>query len=157
MLSRFFKQSGMLIYVEYLTHSDVFVLYFFIISVLSSRSSPIIISQRFISTPKEERAEYTMLIEETKISEETDPSKVVAVVMDNHTPKPLPFNGPQRDYKNFPDMVMPDEPVKSRLTMFPESWFKFLYPKLGVTGMWLKLSVVVIVFLWYSFLSFSLS
>lgn len=50
-------------------------------------------------------------------------------------PLPSPFYGPQRDYKNFPKMVQLDEPVKSRLCMFPESWFKFLYPKLGVTGM----------------------
>lgn len=105
-------------------------------SVLSSRSSPIVTSQRFLasSIPETERAEYCIKIETTEIAEDTDPSKVVVTEMDNYTPKPAPYYGPQRDYKNFPTMVQLEEPVKSRLCMFPESWFKFLYPKLGVTG-----------------------
>lgn len=97
-------------------------------------------SQRFLasSIPETERAEYCIKIETTEIAEDTDPSKVVVTEMDNYTPKPAPYYGPQRDYKNFPNMVQLEEPVKSRLCMFPESWFKFLYPKLGVTGMFLR-------------------
>lgn len=61
--------------------------------------------------------------------------------MDNHTPQPLPFDGPLRDHVNFPKYKQLDVPVPSRLTMFPESWFKFMYPKLGVTGRCCNLAV----------------
>jgi len=44
------------------------------------------------------------------------------------------FNGPDRDYKNFPAQSQPIEPGKVRLGFLPEEWFQNFYNKTGVTG-----------------------
>lgn len=49
-------------------------------------------------------------------------------------PKPLPFYGPERDLVNFPRRQYPEYMAQTRLCVFPEGWFKFMYPKIGVSG-----------------------
>lgn len=43
-------------------------------------------------------------------------------------------NNPQRDLKNFPRIKQPLETPPARHGLIPESYFTFLYPKLGASG-----------------------
>ena len=45
-----------------------------------------------------------------------------------------PWDGPERDLKNFPRRKKPVEPAPCRHHWIPEGYFKFFYPKTGVTG-----------------------
>lgn len=63
-----------------------------------------------------------------------DENKPISVLSDDLIPHPNPYDGPQRDYVNFPNPVRLDNQSPTRHLIFPEEWFKFMYPKLGVTG-----------------------
>lgn len=45
-----------------------------------------------------------------------------------------PWDNPERDYVNFPRPVQPENCPPTRHIWMPESFFKYLYPKTGVTG-----------------------
>jgi len=45
-----------------------------------------------------------------------------------------PWDGPERDLKNFPRRKKPIEPAPCRHHWIPEGYFQFFYPKTGVTG-----------------------
>ena len=45
-----------------------------------------------------------------------------------------PWDGPERDLKNFPRRKKPVEPAPTRHHWIPEGYFKLFYPKTGVTG-----------------------
>ena len=44
------------------------------------------------------------------------------------------YFGPDRDFKNFPVLKMPEHPPPIRMGVFPSSWFDAFYEKTGVTG-----------------------
>jgi F-type H+-transporting ATPase subunit b len=44
------------------------------------------------------------------------------------------YYGPQRDLVNFPPLVSREFSPPTRLGFVPETWFKFMYEKTGVTG-----------------------
>lgn len=77
---------------------------------------------------------------ETKVTREVKegpPGQLLpATVLENcAVPKPLPFNGPERDHINFPRITLPEKPGATRFCFIPEEWFQFLKPKLGVSGL----------------------
>ncbi|CAH1798697.1 unnamed protein product [Owenia fusiformis] len=44
------------------------------------------------------------------------------------------YYGPERDVKNFPITKMAEKTPNTRMGIFPESWFKYLEEKTGVSG-----------------------
>ena len=46
------------------------------------------------------------------------------------------YFGPERDMKNFPNPTQPAKHEPVRLGIVPQSWFDFMYPKTGVTGLY---------------------
>jgi len=44
------------------------------------------------------------------------------------------YYGPERDTKNFPILIQPEEGPATRLGILPATWFEAFYPKTGVTG-----------------------
>lgn len=63
-----------------------------------------------------------------------DENKTITVLDNDKVPLPSPFCGPERDLVNFPKPVRLENVSPCRHLFFPEGWFKFLYPKLGVSG-----------------------
>jgi len=61
-------------------------------------------------------------------------AKPVVVVAARPTSTTAVNKAEERDLVNFPRRVRPIEAGKVRLGFLPEKWFKFMYPKTGVTG-----------------------
>lgn len=60
--------------------------------------------------------------------------KVTTELSDDAPVYPTAFESPERDLVNFPRPKMPEEPAQTRMIIFPENWFKFMYEKMGVSG-----------------------
>lgn len=53
------------------------------------------------------------------------------------------FNGPERDYKNFPDHTTRAEALPTRFGFLPESYFEYIGSKTGVSGPFVLPAVVL--------------
>ena len=47
---------------------------------------------------------------------------------------PTVLESRERDLVNFPRRENPENPAPTRLVIFPETWFKFMHSKMGVSG-----------------------
>ena len=79
---------------------------------------------------------YLYVKPEEKKVEKTDEEKAMEAArkLRNWETAHQIFYGPERDFKNFPHPVQVDITEKHHLGFIPHSWFKSLYPRLGVTG-----------------------
>lgn len=54
----------------------------------------------------------------------------------------FPHDAPERDFVNFPPPRIPEEGGKVRIGLVPDEWFKAMYNKTGVTGIFKLLKIV---------------
>lgn len=72
--------------------------------------------------------------------------KVTTELSDDAPVYPTVFESPERDLVNFPRPVLREDPAPTRYIIFPETWFKFMYEKMGVSGPY-TLAIGIYIFL----------